>query len=159
MRYPASAQGWTNYLKPLGHRCVCHRTSLADRIFTTAASSLLWRYEMQSCIFCKIVAGEIPCKKVYEDDALFAFEDVNPAAPTHILIIPKRHMETLHEIQDTDKELIGSIFVAANEIARKQGIAQEGFRIVVNCGENGGQTVFHIHFHLLGGRRMEWPPG
>ena len=114
---------------------------------------------MQSCVFCKIVAGEIPCKKVYEDDTLFAFEDVNPAAPTHILIIPKKHMETLHEIQDTDKELIGSIFVAANEIARKQGIAQEGFRIVANCGENGGQTVFHIHFHLLGGRRMEWPPG
>ena len=91
--------------------------------------------------FAKIVAGEIPCKKVYEDDALFAFEDANPAAPTHILIIPKRHMETLHEIQDADKELIGSIFVVANEIARKRGIAQDGFRIVANCGENGGQTV------------------
>ena len=114
---------------------------------------------MQSCIFCKIVAGDIPCEKVYEDDALFAFEDVNPAAPAHILIIPKRHMETLREIQAADKELVGSIFVAANEIARKRGIAQEGFRIVANCGENGGQTVFHIHFHLLGGRRMEWPPG
>ncbi len=114
---------------------------------------------MQSCVFCKIVAGEIPSKKVYEDDALLAFEDVNPAAPVHILIIPKKHMETLHEIQDADKKLIGSIFIAANEITRKKGIAQEGFRIVANCGENGGQTVFHIHFHLLGGRRMEWPPG
>ncbi len=114
---------------------------------------------MKSCVFCKIVAGDIPCKKIYEDDALLAFEDAHPAAPAHILIIPKRHMETLLEIEEADRELIGSIFVAANKIARQEGMAQEGFRIVANCGENGGQTVSHIHYHLLGGRRMEWPPG
>ena len=105
------------------------------------------------------MAGDIPCKKIYEDADLLAFEDVSPAAPIHILIIPKNHMETIREIQDTHKEMIGSIFVAANKIAIKKGVAQEGFRIVTNCGENGGQTVPHIHYHLLGGRQMQWPPG
>ncbi len=114
---------------------------------------------MTSCVFCKIVAGNIPCEKVYEDDALLAFEDANPVAPVHILIVPKKHIETLGEIDETHKELIGSIFVAANEITCEKGVAQKGFRIVANCGENGGQTVFHIHYHLLGGRQMKWPPG
>lgn len=114
---------------------------------------------MESCVFCKIVSGDIPSEKVYEDDDLLAFEDLSPAAPVHVLIIPKKHMSTLRDIGEADKELIGSIFVAANKIAVEKGLAEEGFRIVANCGENGGQTVFHVHYHLLGGRRMEWPPG
>ncbi len=114
---------------------------------------------MKDCIFCKIVAGEIPSKKVYEDKKLFAFEDVKPQAPTHVLIVPKQHMETLLEVGEEHRELIGSMFLAANHIARKRGIAQNGFRVVANCNKDAGQSVFHIHFHLLGGRRMEWPPG
>lgn len=114
---------------------------------------------MNDCLFCKIIRGEIPSTKVYEDKDLFAFEDVNPQAPTHILIVPKKHMETLLELQNEHRELLGSVFIAANHIARKRGIAEKGFRIVANCKEYGGQTVFHIHFHLLGGRPMTWPPG
>lgn len=114
---------------------------------------------MEGCVFCKIVGGEIPSKKVYEDKYLFAFEDINPGAPTHILIVPKKHLETLLEIGDEHRELIGSIFVAASKIARKRGIAQSGFRVVANCNKDGGQSVNHIHFHLLGGRAMAWPPG
>lgn len=114
---------------------------------------------MESCVFCKIVSGDIPSEKVYEDDDLLAFEDLSPAAPVHVLIIPKKHMSTLRDIGEADRELIGAIFVAANKIAVEKGLAEEGFRIVANCGENGGQTVFHVHYHLLGGRRMEWPPG
>ena len=114
---------------------------------------------MEDCVFCKIISGDIPSEKVYEDDDLFAFEDLNPAAPVHVLIIPKKHVETLRDIGEADRELIGAIFVAANKIAIEKGLAEEGFRIVANCGENGGQTVFHVHYHLLGGRRMEWPPG
>jgi len=114
---------------------------------------------MKDCIFCKIVAGEIPSKKVYEDKKLFAFEDVKPQAPTHVLIVPKQHMETLLEVGEEHRELIGSMFLADNHIARKRGIAQNGFRVVANCNKDAGQSVFHIHFHLLGGRRMEWPPG
>ena len=114
---------------------------------------------MESCVFCRIVAGEIPARKVYEDADLLAFEDLNPAAPVHVLIIPKKHVATLRDVEEAEEELIGAIFTAANRIAREKGVAEEGFRVVVNCGENGGQTVFHLHFHLLGGRRMEWPPG
>ena len=114
---------------------------------------------MESCVFCKIVAGEIPARKVYEDADLLAFEDLNPAAPVHVLIIPKKHVATLRDVGEAEGELIGAIFTAANGIAREKGVAEEGFRMVVNCGENGGQTVFHLHFHLLGGRRVEWPPG
>ena len=114
---------------------------------------------MKDCLFCKIIEGEIPSKKVYEDDLLFAFEDINPQAPTHVLITPKKHMETLLELQDEHRELIGAVFLAANHIARKRGIAQTGFRVVANCNAHAGQTVFHIHFHLLGGREMQWPPG
>lgn len=114
---------------------------------------------MKDCIFCKIIAGEIPSKKVYEDKKLFSFEDINPQAPTHVLIVPKQHLETLLEISAAHSELLGSIYVAANHIARKRGIAQSGFRVVANCNQDAGQTVFHIHFHLLGGRVMAWPPG
>lgn len=114
---------------------------------------------MQSCIFCQIISGKIPSEKVYEDGRLFAFRDANPQAPTHILIVPKKHFETLLELGEEHRELMGAIHLAANHIARKEGIAEKGFRLVVNCKEDGGQTVFHLHYHLLGGRVMAWPPG
>jgi histidine triad (HIT) family protein len=114
---------------------------------------------MPDCIFCKIIKGEIPSKKVYEDKEIFAFEDINPKAPIHILIIPKRHIDKSLDVKEEDKELIGSIFMTANRLAKEKGIAESGFRLVVNCNRDSGQDVFHVHFHLLGGRRMKWPPG
>lgn len=111
------------------------------------------------CIFCKIAAGQIPSKKVYEDDLILAFHDIAPQAPLHILIIPKKHYSTILEIENDDKELIGHIFLVANKIAKDMGFHEKGFRIVVNCNSDGGQTVFHLHFHLLAGRMMHWPPG
>jgi histidine triad (HIT) family protein len=114
---------------------------------------------MNDCLFCKIIAGEVPSKKVYETKDIFAFEDVNPVAPTHILIIPKKHLETMLELSEEHRDLIGDIHLAANHIARIRGIAETGYRIVTNCGRDANQTVFHIHFHLIGGRKMEWPPG
>lgn len=114
---------------------------------------------MGDCIFCKIIKGEIPSKKVYEDKDIFAFEDINPQAPVHILIVPKKHIEKSLDVTGQDKELIGSIFMVANKLAKEKGIAESGFRLVVNCNRDSGQDVFHIHFHLLGGRKMKWPPG
>ncbi len=114
---------------------------------------------MGDCIFCKIIKGEIPSKKVYEDKDIFAFEDINPQAPVHILIVPKKHIEKSLDVTGQDKELIGSIFLVANKLAKEKGIAESGFRLVVNCNRDSGQDVFHIHFHLLGGRKMKWPPG
>lgn len=111
------------------------------------------------CIFCKIAAGRIPSKKVYEDDLILAFHDIAPQAPLHILIIPKKHYSTILDIENDDKELIGRIFWVANKIAKDMGFHEKGFRIVVNCNRDGGQTVFHLHFHLLAGRMMHWPPG
>lgn len=112
-----------------------------------------------NCIFCRIVKGEIPSKKVYEDDHVLAFHDIAPQAPIHILIIPKKHFSTILDIEETDKSLIGHIFTVANRIAKEQGFSDRGFRIVTNCNSDGGQTVFHLHFHLLAGRQMHWPPG
>jgi histidine triad (HIT) family protein len=112
-----------------------------------------------SCLFCKIVAGEIPSKRVYEDDELLAFEDIKPEAPVHLLIIPKRHIATLNEAQPGDDELLGSMMRRAAALARERGIDEAGYRTVMNCNSNAGQTIFHIHLHLLGGRRMSWPPG
>ena len=114
---------------------------------------------MGDCIFCKIIKGEIPSKKVYEDKDIFAFEDINPQAPVHILIVPKKHIAKSLDAAGQDKELIGSIFMIANKLAKEKGIAESGFRLVVNCNRDSGQEVFHIHFHLLGGRKMKWPPG
>jgi histidine triad (HIT) family protein len=114
---------------------------------------------MSDCIFCKIAEKKIPSKIVYEDDAVVAFEDLSPQAPVHTLIIPKKHIATLQDAGDEDLALFGRIVKAANEIAREKGIAERGFRLVANCGEESGQSVFHIHFHLLGGRPMHWPPG
>ena len=111
------------------------------------------------CIFCKIAQGEIPSNRVFEDDDVVAFHDLNPQAPTHILVIPKKHIATLLDAEDADTELLGSLQQAAVAIAREQGLDRGGFRLVTNCGEGAGQSVFHIHVHLLGGRSLSWPPG
>ena len=112
-----------------------------------------------SCLFCKIVAGEVPATRVYEDDELVAFEDINPQAPTHVLVIPRRHIPTLNDLSERDQALIGSMARRAAAIAGERGIAASGYRTVFNTNHDAGQTVFHIHLHLLGGRRMAWPPG
>jgi histidine triad (HIT) family protein len=112
-----------------------------------------------SCLFCKIVAGEIPAKRVYEDEDVMAFEDVNPQAPVHVLVIPKRHVATLNDLQASDDQLVGTLVRRAAAIANQRGLAAGGYRTVFNCNSDAGQTVFHIHLHLLGGRRMTWPPG
>ena len=109
------------------------------------------------CLFCKIIKGEIPGKKVFEDDRFYVIEDINPQAPVHLLILPKKHMATLLEVGETDHELMGAAFSVANRVAQKNKLAS--YRIAVNCGAEAGQSVFHIHFHLLGGRAMNWPPG
>ena len=111
------------------------------------------------CLFCKISAGSIPSEMVYESDTLFAINDINPQAPTHILIIPRAHHSSLLEVEEKDHELMGSTITVANNLAKERGLDKSGYRLVVNCGEGAGQSVFHIHFHLLGGRPMKWPPG
>ena len=113
---------------------------------------------MSNCLFCRIVAGEIPAKKVYEDHHVLAFEDIQPQAPTHVLIVPKRHLAGLAEASAEDANLIGMCQLAAAEIARQRGL-DSGYRTVVNVGPDAGQTVFHLHVHLLGGRALSWPPG
>lgn len=106
------------------------------------------------CIFCKIINKEIPSKIVYEDDEVLAFEDIAPQAPVHIVVIPKKHIAKITEIEKEDEILIGKIYSVINKIAREKQIAEEGFRVIINCGENGGQEVKHIHFHLLGGKKL-----
>jgi histidine triad (HIT) family protein len=113
---------------------------------------------MSDCLFCRIIAGEIPSKKVYEDDQSFAFEDINPQAPTHTLIIPKKHVVGLKEAQPEDAALIGHLNLVAQKIARERGI-ESGYRTVLNVGPGAGPSVFHIHLHLIGGRKLGWPPG
>ncbi len=114
---------------------------------------------MNDCLFCKIEKGDIPAEKVYDDDSVFAISDINPQAPVHLLIIPKKHYSTILELDEKDQELVGSVFSAANCLAKDYGLDQSGFRVVVNCGAEAGQSVFHVHYHLLGGRAMHWPPG
>ena len=111
------------------------------------------------CLFCKIIAGDIPSDKVYEDESVYAFRDIAPEAPVHILIVPKEHIASANEIDADNCAVVGHIYKVAAEIAKNEGIADGGYRIVNNCGENGGQTVGHLHFHLLGGRSLQWPPG
>jgi histidine triad (HIT) family protein len=113
---------------------------------------------MTDCLFCRILRNEIPAKKIYEDEHVYAFEDINPQAPTHVLIIPKRHVRGLKEASPEDAELIGRCHLAAAEIARQRGI-EDGYRTVLNVGPQAGQSVFHLHVHLLGGRSLHWPPG
>ena len=112
-----------------------------------------------SCLFCNIAAGTIPATAVYEDSEILAFRDVAPQAPVHILIIPKRHVANLNELNPEDAALIGRILLTAQRLAKQEGVAEEGYRCVFNTGNNGGQTVHHLHLHLLGGRAFHWPPG
>jgi histidine triad (HIT) family protein len=113
---------------------------------------------MSDCLFCRIVAGEIPAKKVYEDEHTFGFEDIDPKAPTHVLIVPKKHIAGLKEANAEEAEIVGRCHLAAAEIARARGI-ENGYRTVLNVGPGAGQSVFHLHVHLLGGRKLSWPPG
>ena len=110
------------------------------------------------CLFCKIVAGEIPAKRVYEDEHVIAFMDINPQAPFHGLVIPRKHISTLDDATDADAEVLGHLNIAAAKIARQEGFSADGYRTVINCRDHGGQTVYHIHLHLLGGKAMGWPP-
>ena len=114
---------------------------------------------MSECLFCKIRDGEIPGDIVYENDHVLAFNDINPVAPTHILIIPKEHISTLNDLEENHTQTMGELFLAAKEIASKEGLSASGYRTVFNCNEDAQQTVFHIHLHLIGGRKMTWPPG
>jgi histidine triad (HIT) family protein len=113
----------------------------------------------EDCIFCKIANQDIPVELVYQDYLLAAFRDINPAAPVHLLIVPKKHIAGMLELTDIDAEMLGKVFEVAGELALREGIAESGFRLVVNTGPDAGQSVQHIHFHLLGGREMAWPPG
>ncbi|MCW4149447.1 histidine triad nucleotide-binding protein [Halomonas sp. 18H] len=111
------------------------------------------------CLFCKIINREIPADIVHEDDEILAFNDIDPKAPTHMLVIPKKHIATLNDIEEGDLSLVGRLQYAAARLARDQGFADDGYRVVMNCNEDGGQTVYHIHMHLMGGRRFTWPAG
>jgi histidine triad (HIT) family protein len=110
------------------------------------------------CLFCKIIAGQIPSKKVYEDDKVFAFEDINPQAPTHVLIVPKQHITGLKEAQPEDAEILGYLQLVAAKLGRERKL-EDSYRTVYNVGPGSGQSVFHLHLHLLGGRNLKWPPG
>jgi histidine triad (HIT) family protein len=119
---------------------------------------------MSDCIFCKIIKGEIPCKKIYEDDELLAFYDITPMAPVHFLVIPKKHIKSLMELEAEDIALVGRLLNKAQELAKEplgdtQGCGEHGARFVINVGRDGGQTVDHLHLHVLGGRALRWPPG
>jgi histidine triad (HIT) family protein len=111
------------------------------------------------CLFCRIANDEITAKKVYDDPDVVAFQDINPQAPTHVLVIPRKHIASLDDLTDADATTVGTVVVRIGEIARKLGLNSEGYRVVANTGEAAGQTVFHIHFHLIGGRNFGWPPG
>ena len=113
----------------------------------------------QDCLFCKILSGDIPADIVYESETAIAFRDVNPQAPTHVLVIPRKHIATINDLNESDMETVGSLYLAARDIAREEGIAEDGYRAVMNCNSGAGQTVYHIHRHVIGGRPMSWPPG
>jgi histidine triad (HIT) family protein len=115
--------------------------------------------EVQDCLFCKILAGDIPADIVYESDAAIGFRDINPQAPTHVVIIPRRHIATINDLDPDDEATVGSLFTAAKQVAAEEGLSDDGYRCVMNCNAAAGQTVFHIHLHLVGGRTMGWPPG
>ena len=111
------------------------------------------------CLFCKIINGDIPADIVYQDDQVLGFKDVNPQAPTHVLFIPKKHIATVNDLELDDAELVGKLYLAAKKVATDAGFAEEGYRLVMNCNAGAGQTVFHIHLHMLAGRALHWPPG
>lgn len=112
-----------------------------------------------TCFFCKIAEGEVPADIIFQNDEVIAFRDINPQAPTHVLIIPKRHIATLNDLEEGDENLVGSLFLTAKSLAAELGFAEDGYRTVFNCNAHGGQSVYHIHLHLLGGRQLGWPPG
>ncbi len=114
---------------------------------------------MSDCLFCKMVSGEISPDTVYEDDQVLAFRDLSPQAPLHVLVIPKQHISTMNELVGSNEQLVGHLLTTAVKIAADNGYAENGYRTVMNCNADGGQSVFHIHLHLLAGRRMQWPPG
>ncbi len=114
---------------------------------------------MSDCLFCKIVSGDIPGDIVYQDDEIVAFNDINPQAPVHVLVIPRKHIATHNDLTKNDTQLIGSLLVKIKSMAQNIQELNKGYRIVTNCGSESGQSVFHVHFHLLGGRPMQWPPG
>jgi histidine triad (HIT) family protein len=114
---------------------------------------------MQDCIFCKIVRGEIPAKKVFETDEVLAFDDINPVAPVHVVVVPKRHIATLNDAGDGDAQILGRLLLAAKGVAAAKGLSQNGYRLVVNTMAGAGQLVFHVHIHVFGGRALRWPPG
>jgi histidine triad (HIT) family protein len=114
---------------------------------------------MSNCLFCKIIAGEIPGTIVYQDDRIVVLKDINPQAPTHVLVVPRRHIATLNDLTPEDDGLVGEMTRRAAAIAREHGHADRGYRTVLNCNAEAGQTVFHIHLHVLGGRKFGWPPG
>jgi histidine triad (HIT) family protein len=111
------------------------------------------------CLFCRIAAKDVPASIVYEDDDILAFEDIDPQAPVHLLVIPKKHVATLNDLDEGDVNLAGRIMLVAKVLGREKGLADEGYRVVVNCNRGGGQAVFHLHAHVMGGRRFTWPPG
>ena len=111
------------------------------------------------CIFCKIINGDIPSNKIYEDDKVLAFHDISKAAPIHFLVIPKEHISSINEINEGNNEIIAHIFVVINKLVKELNIHETGYRITSNCGKDGGQTVNHIHFHIMGQRELKWPPG
>mgnify|MGYP001812164545 FL=1 len=113
----------------------------------------------EDCLFCKIVAGDIPADIIYESESALAFRDINPQAPTHVLVIPRQHIATINDLDEADRSLVGDLYLAAQQIAAEEGIAESGYRAVMNCNEGAGQSVFHIHLHVLGGRALTWPPG
>ncbi|MFQ5470539.1 MAG: histidine triad nucleotide-binding protein [Gammaproteobacteria bacterium] len=114
---------------------------------------------MNDCLFCKMVAGEITPDTVYEDEDVLAFRDISPQAPLHILIIPKQHIASINDVQGHHAALLGNMYLVAKKIAEQEGVAEAGYRTVMNCNADGGQAVYHIHLHLLAGRAMQWPPG
>jgi histidine triad (HIT) family protein len=114
---------------------------------------------MTDCLFCKIVDGDVPAEIVHQTDSVVAFRDISPKAPTHVLVIPREHIATINDIDPGHEETIGQLFSAAKSIAADEGLSESGYRVVMNCGEGAGQSVFHIHLHLLGGRPLSWPPG
>ncbi len=114
---------------------------------------------MNECLFCKIVEKKIPAKLVYEDDTTLAFDDIHPQAPVHTLVIPKRHVVSIHDLGEADQALLARLLLTCRKVANNKGLAGSGFRLVANTGQDGGQTVFHLHFHVMGGRQLGWPPG
>lgn len=114
---------------------------------------------MTDCLFCKMIEGEITANVVYENDDVFAFRDINPQAPSHILVVPRQHIASINELEPKHVTVVGQLYLAAQMIARQEGFAGDGYRTVMNCGEKAGQTVFHLHLHILAGRAMHWPPG